>query len=229
MKKIGRRNKIKAILAFILYISLIIFQSAYLIPYTVTRTYVSEQNVPHTVIIGKEYSDYDCTWRDTDKSGNVTSKMIDRPALMIQFVITTLAAFLFYHFIRTKENTNLQDLEKKISELTEYKNHIESVISSLPDEKPPTPRLNYIDMCFRSEEENEKEIIRYTKSVSCFVKYEIGTALRLKEQNTTFENNKVGKNDNANKAKSTYNIQTNNLGVMQNFGTTQEIIERTKK
>lgn len=109
---------------------MITFQFAYLIPYTVTKTYVSEQNVPHTVVIGKEYDVYNSTRRYEDKSGNYTSKMIDLPILALQFAITTLIAFLFYRFIRTKEDTNLQDSETATPEIADVE----------PEEIQPKPR-----------------------------------------------------------------------------------------
>ena len=130
MKKIRRKNKIKAIFVFILYILLISLQLECLTPYIETKTYISEQNVPHTVTIGKGYSYYGCTWTTTDELGNITSTMLDRQALMLQFAITTLIAFLFYRFIRTKEDTNLQDLEPPIPKISEVE----------PEEMQPKPR-----------------------------------------------------------------------------------------
>ena len=105
MKKL--KNK-KIHILIVIYVILIIVELFFFVPYHWIQVFRSEQNVPHSVIIGSGYttmadisSDNAYLWKVHDANDG---KKVNTPQLLINVSITTVVAIAIYLLLRKNEN-----------------------------------------------------------------------------------------------------------------------------
>lgn len=102
-------NKRKALIVGVVYAFLIFIQFAAFTPYTTTRTYISSQNVPHTITIDSGYSSFgdSCDgFNHTDAYVEGVTRMTNYTLFTFQLVLTTSIAALAYYFLCYKKQTS---------------------------------------------------------------------------------------------------------------------------
>lgn len=102
---ISSRNKANFIIVAIVYMLVIIIQLGSFIPYVKTETYISAQNVPHTIVVDRGYSsfEYADNYTATDNKGVTTRRRINYPLAVIQFLLTTATAVLVCYLLYKRE------------------------------------------------------------------------------------------------------------------------------
>lgn len=98
-------KKIKMIIICIAYVIAIIVQLSVFTPYTVTETYISSQNVPHTVTIERGWTSFEHAddYVHNNKKGVIARQQVDYNLLVFQFALTTaIAACACYLLCRKK-------------------------------------------------------------------------------------------------------------------------------
>lgn len=128
-------KKTKTIIICIVYAIVIVIQFSACTPYTKTETYISSQNVPHTVIIERGYASLEDAdgYAHTDKKGVTARQQINYSLFIFQLVLVTTVAALAYYFwchkktavsktcdttgsdILRKQNAQLQETIDKLS------------------------------------------------------------------------------------------------------------------
>lgn len=136
MKKIFTKIKLPHILLFAYIIALVI-EVFFCVPYNRFETFLSEQNVPHTVIIDSGYSpisdiNYNrASWRN----GSIKISRVNIPQLVINIVVTSIVTAIFYFVLTRKcslgEKAREQVLQESINKLTEENDVIKEQSSAL--------------------------------------------------------------------------------------------------
>lgn len=106
-KNMQSANKIKVLIIGAVYVLVVFIQFAAFTPYTKTETYISSQNVPHTVTIDTGYTSINTTnYTYTDKKGITERKRINYTLLTFQLASTTMVALIAYYFWCHKKTVN---------------------------------------------------------------------------------------------------------------------------
>lgn len=124
-------RKTKTIIICIVYAIVIVIQFAVFTPYTRTETYISSQNVPHTVIIKRGYASFEEAdgYAFTDKKGVTARKQINYSLFAFQLISTTVLAVLVYYLWELRKQKNI-DVQYKEKYLTLTKNYNELLENS---------------------------------------------------------------------------------------------------
>ena len=124
-------RKTKTIIICIVYAIVIVIQFAVFTPYTRTETYISSQNVPHTVIIKRGYASFEEAdgYAFTDKKGVTARKQINYSLFAFQLILTTVLAVLVYYLWELRKQKNI-DVQYKEKYLTLTKNYNELLENS---------------------------------------------------------------------------------------------------
>lgn len=92
------------------YIFLIITELFFYVPYHNIQIFKTNQNVPHTEIVGSGYTTMDDITRDNAciQNGNRTStgKIVNTPQLFLNVSITTVLAIVIYFLLQKDEKVN---------------------------------------------------------------------------------------------------------------------------
>ena len=132
------------------YIFLIVIELFFYVPYHKIQIFITENNVPHTEIIGSGYATMEDIERDKALTGTVSKsrtsgKRVDTLQLFMNVSITTIVAVGLYFL--------LQKSEKKIAE-----------------KNIPIPILDINGLAFATEEEVTKAQEEYARQMVEYVK-----------------------------------------------------------
>ena len=101
----------KGLTIVVIYILFLVIELTCLVPYQKVQVFVSEQNVPHTEVIGSGYTslvsiaDDDAALWNNKKSA--IGKIVDTQRLTMNIVLTTLSAVaLYYTVVYKQEHAN---------------------------------------------------------------------------------------------------------------------------
>ena len=98
-------RKIKTIIICVAYVVAIMIQLFAFTPYTITQTYISSQNVPHTVTTDRGYASFEDAdgLTVTDLKGVTERKRVNYKLFAFQLALTTaIAAFVCYFWCYKK-------------------------------------------------------------------------------------------------------------------------------
>lgn len=193
--KKGNNNmkKLKTTVILVIYVLLIIFQFGAFIPYTVTETYISSQNVPHTVTVLRGYDGINniSEYNYKGQNGVIQRKRINYPLLTFHFALITCAALLAYYFlcykgnrkqvkdVSNKELSELKSMVNKLSsenaELIKFKKEYEKFLSEKDSYKKTQnyrnlPKLDINALAFADEETQERAKKQYAEEMYRYVK-----------------------------------------------------------
>lgn len=147
MEKSGMK---KTHILIAVYIFLIVIELFFYVPYHKIQIFITENNVPHTEIIGSGYATMEDIERDKALTGTVSKsrtsgKRVDTLQLFMNVSITTIVAVGLYFL--------LQKSEKKIAE-----------------KNIPIPILDINGLAFATEEEVTKAQEEYARQMVEYVK-----------------------------------------------------------
>lgn len=116
----------------------IIIQLGSFIPYVKTETYISSQNVPHTVVVDRGYSsfEYADNYTATDNKGVTTRRRINYPLAVVQFLLTTATAVLVCYLLYKREvifEKNENTIEDPYALTPDFSQRIISMSDELSD------------------------------------------------------------------------------------------------
>lgn len=162
-----KKQKIKLVFSIAFFVVFITIQLGAFTPFTTTETYISSQNVPHTVIIGRGWDGINNILDHKPFSVHVGSKseatlrvQINLPLTIFQFILTAgLTALIYFAAISKKkvpaseptEETELlkkqniqlqQTIDKLISEKEELL-HIKDLYEKSRAIRPSEENLHY--------------------------------------------------------------------------------------
>ena len=109
-KKMKKNTSKKPYILIAIYVMLVIYELLFFVPYHQIQTFVSEQNVPHTEIIGSGYTTIFSISSDTAQvlshATRSSGKRVNTPQLLINISITTFLAVAIYFLMQKNEKMN---------------------------------------------------------------------------------------------------------------------------
>ena len=130
--KISR--KLKTVIICTVYVLVIIIQISTFTPYIKTETYISTQNVPHTVVIDRGYTSFENADGHThiDKKGVTTRTQINYKLFVLQFALTTTAAVFACYLLYRKKLVVPEDVDASKCEVLKKQNiHLQQTIDRI--------------------------------------------------------------------------------------------------
>ena len=96
------------------YIFLIVIELFFYVPYHKIQIFTTENNVPHTEIIGSGYAtmediEYDKALTGTVSKSRTAGKRVDTLQLFINISITTVLAIAIYFLMQKKEKKTIEE------------------------------------------------------------------------------------------------------------------------
>ena len=185
------------------YILLLIVELFFYVPYEKIEIFRSDQNVPHTEIVGNGYTTldeikYDVAWL-ANSERTTTGKRVDSGQLATNLFSTTAGAvFIYLVFIYSEDKnrsakTENELLQRKVDVLN-YDNQIlheyrdmfiqlktalaETANSSTMGSIKEIPTIDIDALAFADEETQNSVLKQYTNNISAYTAYKIYAALR---------------------------------------------------
>ena len=185
------------------YVLLLIIESFFYVPYEEIEIFRSDQNVPHTEIIGNGYVPLDEIRKDKAWLANnditTTGKRVDSWQLVTNLFTTTIVALLLYFiFIYLEDRSKIHEtefelLQRKVDVLNydnqilqdyktvflQFKNALAQTANdtSMTDIKEP-PTIDINDLAFADEETQDRIFKQYADNISAYTAYKIYATLK---------------------------------------------------
>lgn len=195
--------KNKKYIFIVVYIILIIIELFFYVPYERIEIFRSNQNVPHTEIIGNGYSTIfdiaDSVAFIDDREYTASGKRVDAGQLVTNILSTTIAAlYIYLIFIysynksQTLKNEN-ELLQRKVDVLNydnqllheyrtmflQFKNALEETANNSTMENiKEIPTIDINALAFADEETVNETMKQYTNNISAYTAYKIYKALK---------------------------------------------------
>ena len=185
-----------------MYILLVIIELFFYVPYEEIEIFRSDQNVPHTEIIGNGYMSLDEIRKDkawlADNKRTVTGKRVDSGQLVTNLFMTIVSALYMYLIIYSGDKNNALKSEYELLQrrfdilnydnqlLQDYKTmflQLKNALaktassSSMPNIRD-IPTLDINSLAFADEETQDKFLRQYTDNISAYTAYKIYNALK---------------------------------------------------
>lgn len=165
-------NKIILFVIFVAYVIALVFQMIYFVPYEKVATFISAQNVPHTIVMENGYTSIIDGIDDRytsiaeleqdeylqSEKGTIISKRIDTAQIVTNVIVTTLIAGAIYGAIYF---------------LFIFKKEKEYIFIDEQETKKHLPILNFEELAFADPETQEKTRKDYEDAIYRYVKSKI--------------------------------------------------------
>lgn len=166
----------KIITIIICYIIAIYIQFAFLTPYKVERTYLSSQNVPHTVTIKSGYKCICKIGSHDIKDEIIQTENINYTSLFFNLGLTTLiTAFIVYSIKRDSHQSTEKELYSEISNLKEEIKTLKTIINNSKilqslKNKNDLPNLDINSLAFADSDTQEIALSKYNTDIENYLR-----------------------------------------------------------